>query len=47
MQLAKKYFFLISGKSQQIFQNIFRITASGDNRITASGETRITADSDY
>jgi hypothetical protein len=32
---------------QHIYQNIFRITAEGDDRITAEGDTRITADSDY
>jgi hypothetical protein len=47
MQVAKKFFFLISCKAQHIYQNIFRITADGDARITANGDTRITADSDY
>jgi len=32
---------------QHVYQNIFRITAAGDDRITAAGDTRITADSDY
>ena len=32
---------------QHVYQNIFRITAVGDDRITADGNTRITADSDY
>ena len=44
---AKAFYFLISNKAQHIYQNIFRITASGNDRITSSGKTRITSKSDY
>jgi hypothetical protein len=37
----------LKNRVQHVYQNIFRITANGDNRITANGDTRITASSDY
>lgn len=47
MKTALKGFMMVLMRHQHTLQNIFRITAVGDDRITADGDTRITADSDY
>jgi len=45
--LFKRFVYIINRHAQHIYQNIFRITADGDDRITTDGDIRITADSDY
>ena len=47
MQTAKKYFVLMSMKTHQILDRMFRITANNNDRISSSGRTRITASSEY
>ena len=47
MKSAAQAFIMLLMRHQHTLQNIFRITAVGDDRITADGDTRITADSDY
>lgn len=50
---SKKYtkkafvFLRMFGRAPHVFEQIFRITAAGDDRITAVGDIRITANSDY
>lgn len=38
---------LLAAREPHVYQQIFRITAVGDDRITATGDVRITANSDY
>ena len=47
VQTANRWWRYHHRRIQHIYQNIFRITADGNDRITAGGDTRITADSDY
>lgn len=47
MRTPQKAFRMIMQHFQHVLQNIYRITAAGDDRITADGDPRITADSDY
>lgn len=44
---ACRYYEMMGKTFQHVYQNLFRITADGDDRITADGITRITANSDY
>jgi len=46
MRSPLKYYEMIAKAFQHIYQNIFKITESGDNKITEDGDTKITEDSD-